>query len=138
MNSDRVRNQKHLAQIINGRLGEATAHYWLELFESRGVPCGPSVPLPEVLESEQTKVSRTHLRYARSQLNQFEVYQSIRQPLTINESPVIPRDAPPRLGEHSEKILKQFGIGENEIDELIGKKIVSKMILVICCSKLQG
>jgi crotonobetainyl-CoA:carnitine CoA-transferase CaiB-like acyl-CoA transferase len=126
MNSDRVRNQKQLAQIINGRLGEATAHYWLELFESRGVPCGPVGSLPEVLESEQTKALELICDTPVHNSDQSKVYQSIRQPLTINESPVIPRDAPPRLGEHSEKILKQFGIGENEIDELIGKKIVSK------------
>jgi len=55
MNSDRVKNQQALAEIINSKLEEKDAEYWLEVFDTYGVPCGLVGTLPEVVENEQTK-----------------------------------------------------------------------------------
>ena len=125
MNSDRVKNQTALAEIINRKLQEKDADYWLSLFDSRGVPCSLVGTLPQVLENDQTRalelISEFPLQNQRSSKN----FQSVRLPLSFNSVPVTPKAAPPALGEHTDKILSEVGFEKNEIADLRKKGIVS-------------
>jgi len=118
MNSDRVKNQEVLAQIINKQLEEKDTQYWLEVFDSKGVPCGLVGTLPEVIASDQANdlnlIQQTPLRNSDS----AKTYRSIRQPMSFDDQTVEAKIAPPGLGEHTEMVLKQVGLGEEEISSL--------------------
>lgn len=126
MNSDRVKNQQDLAEIINDKLGEKEAAYWLRVFESHGVPCGLVGNLSQVIENDQTValelVGDTPLR---NEKNSSTSYRSVRLPLSFDESPIAPNRAPPRLGEHSEKVLAQLGVTLDEISQMKQDKVIS-------------
>jgi crotonobetainyl-CoA:carnitine CoA-transferase CaiB-like acyl-CoA transferase len=124
MNSDRVRNQEALAKLINRKLQEKDAEYWLGVFDSFGVPCGLVGTLPEVVENEQTKslelVSETPVH----NYDLSKKYRSVRFPLSIDENPILPRNAPPKLGEHTDLVLKQIGLDESEIGSLRSNHVI--------------
>ncbi|HYB04906.1 MAG TPA: CoA transferase [Nitrososphaerales archaeon] len=117
MNADRVKHQKELADLINGRLRKKSAEEWLGIFDSQGVPSGLVGTLPEVVINEQSKalelVGKTPLRNFES-----KAFSSVRLPLSFEEQPVVSKVAPPGLGEHTESNLLQAGLTMNEIGEL--------------------
>ena len=124
MNSDRVKDQKLLAEIINDRLREKNAEEWLVIFDSHGVPCGLVGTLPEVIESEQSKalglVGETPVHNSDP-----KTFHSVRLPLSFAEKADASKKAPPRLGEHTEKILKYVGLTDEEIEQLRRREVIN-------------
>jgi crotonobetainyl-CoA:carnitine CoA-transferase CaiB-like acyl-CoA transferase len=124
MNSDRVRNQKLLAEIINERMRGKNADDWLEIFDSHGVPCGLVGTLPEVIESQQSKalglVGETPVHNSDG-----KTFNSVRLPLSFEDKVGVAKKAPPRLGEHTEEILKHVGVSDEEIGHLRRKEVIN-------------
>ncbi len=115
MNSDRVKNQKVLARIIEKKLSEKDSDYWLSEFDSHGVPCGLVGTLPEVLENEQSKALNLIQRTLVHSSDGDTSYRSVRLPVSFDEGVASSPNAPPRLGEHTQRILKEVGLDDNEI-----------------------
>ncbi len=68
MNSDRVRNQEALAKLINRKLQEKDAEYWLGVFDSFGVPCGLVGSSTRSGGKRANEISRISFRDTRAQL----------------------------------------------------------------------
>jgi crotonobetainyl-CoA:carnitine CoA-transferase CaiB-like acyl-CoA transferase len=124
LNSDRVKNQEALADIINGRLAEKNADDWLRIFDSFGVPCGLVGTLPKVVESEQTKVLGLISEIPLTGSNDGKSYKAVRLPLSIDERPVDRAIHPPSLGEHTVSVLSEVGLSEEEITSLRNRRVI--------------
>ena len=125
LNSDRVKNQETLAEIINAQLAEKNAEDWLRIFDSFGVPCGLVGTLPEVIASEQTNVLGLISEIPLTGSNDGKSYKAVRLPLSIDERPVDLAIHPPSLGEHTASVLSEVGVSEEEITSLRSRRVIS-------------
>ena len=121
-NRDRVRNYDTLRPIVAEVCARRTRQEWLELLDRAGIPAGPVRNLHEVLNDEQLR--------ARDMLHTLQ--HSVAGPVTVLGSPVklsetrgTVRDAPPALGEHTEKVLTgDLGVPAADVTALRAAGIV--------------
>jgi crotonobetainyl-CoA:carnitine CoA-transferase CaiB-like acyl-CoA transferase len=102
-NRQRVTEYEALRPLIANRLEARPRAYWIEKLSGAGIPCGSVRNLNEVFEDPQLR--------ARGMLASIE-HQAIGLltltgiPVKLSETPGELRRAPPRLGEHTDAILR--------------------------------
>jgi crotonobetainyl-CoA:carnitine CoA-transferase CaiB-like acyl-CoA transferase len=101
-NGSRVRRRAELIPILEAAFATREAATWLEMLQAAAVPCAPVRTLDEVFASPEGAASVQ------------EVVDAARGPLRLVADPIridgsIPpvRRPPPRLGQHSEEILRE-------------------------------
>ncbi len=121
-NTARATNRDALREIMNQRLSTRSAIEWTKEFIDAGVPAGPVYTMDQVFDDPQVK----HLGLA-EEVN-HPVIGTLRQlsnPLRMenigNETVKV---HPPLLGEHSEVVLRELDIGDDEIAALIKDGVV--------------
>jgi crotonobetainyl-CoA:carnitine CoA-transferase CaiB-like acyl-CoA transferase len=121
-NTARAANRDALRAIMNQRLSSRSAIEWTRTFVEAGIPAGPVYTLDQVFDDPQVE----HLGLAEAV--EHPVIGSLRQlsnPLrmeTIGGNTV--RSHPPMLGEHSEAVLRDFNLQDDEIAALIAEGVV--------------
>ncbi len=122
-NTARAKNRDALRKIMNERLATRSAIEWTNIFIQAGVPAGPVYNLNQVFEDPQVK----HLGLAEEVKHPLiGALRQLSNPLrmeSIGNKTV--KTHPPVLGEHSEEVLRSFGVAEDEIAALIKKGIVA-------------
>ncbi|MDA4112385.1 MAG: CoA transferase, partial [Thaumarchaeota archaeon] len=124
MNSDRVKNQEVLTELINKKLQEKDAKEWLEIFDSEGVPCGAVNTLADVLSDEQTAALKLVSAVPVHNSDPQNKFRSIRLPLNINGKPVVSQNSPPLLGEHTDLVLNEVGLQSDDLQTLRATKVI--------------
>ena len=117
----RVANAKERIDSMGDVLKSRTSADWLERLDANDVPCAPVLSRPEILENEQIKANKLISQYEHPGLGQ------IRQPrpgAKFSRSDMRKEPIAPALGQHSEEILRDLGLSEAEIKELVDKGIV--------------
>jgi crotonobetainyl-CoA:carnitine CoA-transferase CaiB-like acyl-CoA transferase len=100
----RVENRMTLIPLLNEILSARTADEWLKRFEAAGVPAGRIKSVPEVCESEHLKARGMIATMPHPTAGQVRV---MGMPVRLDATPgalVLP---PPRLGEHTDEILRR-------------------------------
>jgi crotonobetainyl-CoA:carnitine CoA-transferase CaiB-like acyl-CoA transferase len=100
----RVENRTTLIPLLNQILSARTADEWLKRFEAAGVPAGRIKSVPEVCESEHLKARGMIATMPHPTAGQVRV---MGMPVRLGATPgalVLP---PPRLGEHTDEILRR-------------------------------
>lgn len=122
-NSSRAKNRDALRAKMNERLSARSAIEWTKLFIEAGVPAGPVYTLDQVFEDPQVK----HLGLAEEVSH--PVIGALRQlsnPLRMESiGGKTVKAHPPLLGEHSEDVLRGFGIPDDELAALIKSGVVA-------------
>jgi crotonobetainyl-CoA:carnitine CoA-transferase CaiB-like acyl-CoA transferase len=88
------------------------------------VPCGPVNRIDQVFADPQVKHRgmRVRVDYPGSAAGTVDLIGS---PIRLSETPVRYRRAPPRLGQHTDEILRDvLGIGEAEIRSLRAERVL--------------
>ncbi|MFV0490811.1 MAG: CaiB/BaiF CoA transferase family protein [Pseudorhodobacter sp.] len=84
----------------------STAH-WLERLEAQDLLCAPVRALGEALDDPQTAINDMLVEMDHPLLGPVQLVAS---PVHMSDAPVRLRHLPPRLGEHTDEVLREFGI----------------------------
>jgi crotonobetainyl-CoA:carnitine CoA-transferase CaiB-like acyl-CoA transferase len=115
-NPNRVRHRDELVATMSATLRERTTADWLELFESREIPCAPVNSLREAFEDPQLAANDMIVELPHDELGTLH---QLGVPYKFGATPCGIHRAPPLLGEHSGEVLEEvLGMDADEIDQL--------------------
>ncbi|GAB1841077.1 CaiB/BaiF CoA-transferase family protein [Achromobacter xylosoxidans] len=109
-NIARVRHREAVCEAVQAALRTRPRQYWLQSLEAVNVPCGPVNDLREVFEDPHVQERGAHLRMPCDWARDGAV-SLLANPLKLSRTPVSYRRAPPRLNEHVDEILRDWGGG---------------------------
>lgn len=121
-NQARVRHRSELIPLIRQATISRSCTEWLTMLEAAGVPCGPINDLAAVFADPQVvsrglRVELPHPSAGRVPL--------VANPIRLSATPVEYRQAPPLLGEHTERILAEvLGLSSAQIIALHRDRVI--------------
>jgi crotonobetainyl-CoA:carnitine CoA-transferase CaiB-like acyl-CoA transferase len=120
-NGDRVASRSELRPLIADRLATRPTAEWLRVLAEADVPCGPITDILTAFESPEAR--------ARSMLVEVEhpalgVLRQAGIPIEFEHTPGAVRTAPPLLGEHTDEVLAEVGLSDDEIARLRSDRVV--------------
>ncbi|MBL6692216.1 MAG: CoA transferase [Pseudomonadales bacterium] len=119
----RVKNARARLEGMSDVLKSKTSAVWLERLEAHDVPCAPILSRPEILENEQIKANELIFQYEHPGLGQ------IRQPrpgAKFSKSDIRTKSIAPALGEHSDEVLSELGLSEEDIASLVNSGVIHR------------
>jgi crotonobetainyl-CoA:carnitine CoA-transferase CaiB-like acyl-CoA transferase len=111
----RVRNREALASAIEEGMSTATRADWLARFEAAGIPSGPINDYAQVFADPQVAARDMVVEVDHPVLGRL---RGLGSPVKMSETPFDPRRRAPRLGEHTDEVLRGAGIGDEELREM--------------------
>lgn len=106
------RNKPFLQDLFRKHFATNTTAYWLERLEAQDLLCAPVRSLGEALDDEQTATNQMFVDIDHPLLGDLRLISS---PVHLSDAPVEVRHIPPRLGEHTDEVIREFGL--NRIKE---------------------
>ena len=120
-NGDRVTARATLRPLIAERLVARSTDAWLEALTAADIPCGPITDVLAAFRSPEAQ--------ARSMLVEVDhpalgVLRQVGIPIEFEATPGAVRTAPPLLGEQSDEVLAELGMGPDEIARLRAEDVI--------------
>jgi crotonobetainyl-CoA:carnitine CoA-transferase CaiB-like acyl-CoA transferase len=112
-NADRVNNREVLAALIGARVAELSTDGCVELLRSAGVPVAPIQDIARVGASEQTAALRLLQPVPTPDVPDLLL---VAPPLSFDGERLAHRGPPPRLGEHTDEVLREAQIRVEEAE----------------------
>lgn len=100
-NASRVRNRIALCESLAAIFAQQPLQHWLDLFAAAGVPAAPIHSVSQALHSP--------LAAARGMTMTLGGVPMVASPLHLSATPVDYRQPPPKLGQHSDEIVRRAG-----------------------------
>jgi formyl-CoA transferase len=116
----RSANRDALNALIAERTRTDTTANWVAKLNAAGVPTGPINRIDEVFADPQVR----HLGIARNLNGGNRETAYVGQPVRLSRTPSQIVAHPPALGEHTDAVLAELGLGTAEIAELRARKVV--------------
>jgi formyl-CoA transferase len=113
--AERSKNRDALNADIERYTIKQTSAEWIERLNKAGVPCGPIYSVDQVYADPQVE----HLGIA--QVVKTKDKSKLRmasQPMSLSRTPSRLVARPPKLGEHTDAVLKEFGFSAKDIAAL--------------------
>lgn len=112
--------QRQNKPYLQGRFREVfatnTTAHWIERLEAQDLLCAPVRSLGEALEDPQTKINGMLVDLDHPILGTLTLVGS---PVHLSEAPVVIRHTPPKLGEHTDEVIRQFGLNASARAEAV-------------------
>jgi len=112
--AERLRHRDELNADIEAVTVKHTSKKLVEKLNEAGVPTGPIYAINEVFADPQVQ----HLKIAQTVKAKDRSVTLVGQPVTLSRTPSKLVAPPPRLGEHTNTVLKEFGFSAKQIAEL--------------------
>jgi crotonobetainyl-CoA:carnitine CoA-transferase CaiB-like acyl-CoA transferase len=123
VNSRRVEHREALVPIIAERMRARSSTDWLGALEAAGVPCGPINDIGAVFEDPQVQARGLRVDIpvsspgAPSREGPGPTLPSVASPMRFSRTPLRHDRAPPRLGEHTDEVMRsELGMTDGEIE----------------------
>jgi crotonobetainyl-CoA:carnitine CoA-transferase CaiB-like acyl-CoA transferase len=121
--ADAQSRSRHVAElyalIAECVAGETTAH-WLARLKAADIPCGPVNPLAELPDDEQLAAVDFFPLTDHPTEGRIRI---VRPPVRFGAADCGLRHPAPRLGQHTREILREAGLGEAELEDLLARGI---------------
>ncbi len=112
--AERLRHRDELNSDIEAVTVKHTSKKLVEKLNEAGVPTGPIYAINEVFADPQVQ----HLKIAQTVKAKDRSVTLVGQPVTLSRTPSKVVSPPPRLGEHTNAVLREFGFSPKQIAEL--------------------
>jgi crotonobetainyl-CoA:carnitine CoA-transferase CaiB-like acyl-CoA transferase len=113
--ANRSKNRDALNAEIDGITAKRPSADWVERFNKAGVPCGPIYAIDQVFADPQVKHVAIAQPVATKEANGLTL---LGQPVSLSRTPSRLVAPPPRLGEHTDAVLEEFGFSAKDIAAL--------------------
>lgn len=121
-NPARVKHREALIPILSELIRAKPMHHWAEALESAGVPCGPINNLEQVFEDPQVRHRQMRIELPHAVTGTVPLVAS---PIKLSRTPIEYESAPPMLGQHTERVLREvLGLTHEEVEELRALQII--------------
>jgi|TARA_B100001094_G_scaffold84505_1_gene80802 formyl-CoA transferase len=121
-NTTRMKNIKNLETELEMTFMKKNRTQWIQILDKAGVPCGPINNIKEVWEDPQIKFRNMKVKTVHPKTGEVENIGFVAKFL---ENPSSIRTPSPLLGEHTEKVLSDFGFSKEDIKKLFLNKAIS-------------
>ncbi len=120
-NAARIRNRETLRALIDEKIGAETVEAWIERLNRAGVPCGRVMDLAEVfadplVQAQEMALEIDHPGHGPVRMTGF--------PIKLSATPARLRRPAPKLGEHTEEVLRDLGDDPIRIAALKGRGVL--------------
>jgi crotonobetainyl-CoA:carnitine CoA-transferase CaiB-like acyl-CoA transferase len=113
-NKDRVVHRAELIPQISEALVVAPAAHWYDRLRRAGVPCGLVRTVRQALDMARDDTRDMVVPLEHPEVGRLDM---VGCPVRLDAAP-IPRTPPPRLGEHTDAVLREHGVGDAELSSL--------------------
>ncbi len=122
-NDGRRKNRAAMNEILNGRLLTNTRAHWQEKLDAQAVACGSVRNVKEALAVAEKSGRDMVVEVDHPSAGRLKMLGS---PIKLRGTPVIPPQAPPMLGQHTDEILRgTLRLSEERIAQLRADKVVA-------------
>ena len=122
-NADRMANLDALREVLAQRLRTTATDEWLRLLEAANVPAGPVSSILEMLRHPQTVAREMVVQVPEGD----GTAATLGMPVKFSAAPAAVERGAPRMGEHTEQVLGEYGFGEGETAELLRSGAVGSL-----------
>ena len=108
----RLQHRDALTAEMERVLAEQDVAYWVDRFNAAGVPCGPVLDLQQVFADPQVLARNMLVQLAHPEVGTFK---TTGLPVKLSRTPGEITRRPPLLGEHTDAVLRECGVADEEI-----------------------
>jgi formyl-CoA transferase len=120
-NAARMKNRVALIALLNSRFAANTRAHWTAALVELGLPAGPIYDLAAVFDDPQVRATHLVEEVAHPILGPL---RQLASPIRMDALDQSVRTPPPLLGEHSETVLREWGIDPHRIRDLVASGCV--------------
>jgi len=120
-NASRMANLPALAAVLTELFKQRTSKDWLDRLEAAGVPAGPVLDVKQMHADPQVQARGMVVEVPHSRLGKVK---TIGAAVKFSATPSGIERGAPVLGEHTREVLREYGYGDADIDELAASKVV--------------
>ena len=121
-NADRMANLDALREILAAHLRTARTGEWLRRLEAANVPAGPVSSILEMLRHPQTVAREMVVAVPQGD----DTAEALGMPVKFSSASAAVERGAPRMGEHTDEVLREYGFGGSEIAELLRSGAVGR------------
>jgi len=120
-NPARVERRAEVVGTLSEIFRQHTCEHWIELLEKHDIPSCKVMPLHEILTHPQIAENRlvhSHEDPVRGRIT------TLGPPIRMSATATHHTRVAPMLGEHTDEVLREFGLDEGEISELRAANVI--------------
>src|SRR6185295_12517804 len=118
---ERRKNRFALEKEITAVLATAPTAHWTKVLDDAGVPCGPVYNYQQLFADPQVRHREMVVNADDAELGRVP---HIRTPIRMSTASVAVRRTAPRLGEHTDEILRGLGVAPGDISALRRDRVI--------------